>query len=323
MKLKSIIIALIGLCLFNGVVALAADSDIRFTKAYGRRYVYLRDIAKYYSMHCYVWKEKTILWNRWHHLTFYYEKKNAILDGIKVNLMFAPFHRGLQAYISDKDFLLMLDPILRHYALKKHRLKTIMLDPGHGGKDNGGSGNAIKEKNLTLELAKKLQTLLRSRGYIVLMTRSSDKTTSLAKRSELCKQLNPDIFIAIHANIAANKTVNGIETFCFAPAGTASSYSAKPVYKIQPGNKYDKNNSLLAYEIQRGVIKYSKALDRGVKHARFYVLKYASAPAVLIEVGFLSNRTEAGKLKTRTYQNKLIKGIENGILRYHQKLLKR
>ena len=322
MKLKIIIIAIAMLALLNGVTAFAGTSDIRFTKAYGKRYVYLRDVAKYYNMQCYVWKEKTVIWNRWHRLTFYHNKKNAIFDDVKVNLMFAPFNRGIQAYVSDKDFLLMIDPILRHYSIKKHRMKVIMLDPGHGGKDIGGHGSRVKEKDFTLQIAKKLRNRLRARGYMVLMTRSYDKTLTLKQRTALMKRLKPDIFISIHANIAS-KQVKGIETFCLAPVGTASTHAGKPSSKAESGNKFDKNNSALAYEMQRGLLRYSKAGDRGVKHARFYVLKKATAPAVLIELGFLSNRAEARQMKTNIYQDKLIKGIENGILRYHHKLLQR
>lgn len=324
MKLKIIIITTFTmLSLFNGLTVFAGKSDIRFTKAYGKHYVYLRDVAKYYNMQCYVWKEKTVIWNRWHRLTFYHNKKNAIFDNVKVNLMFASFNRGIQAYISDKDFLLLLDPVLRHYALKKHQMKLIMIDPGHGGKDIGGHGNRVKEKYLTLQLAKKLQASLRRRGYMVLLTRSSDQTLSLKQRTKLCKNLTPDIFISIHANIAGTKSVKGIETFCLSPTGTASSHGGKTSAKIEKGNKFDKNNSALGYEIQKGLLQYSKAADRGLKHARFYVLKHATAPAILVEVGFLSNKSEARQLKTNAYQDKIIKGLEAGILAYHRKLIHR
>jgi len=323
MKLKFIIIAITILSLFNGLPLFAGTSDIRFTKAYGRRYVYLRDVAKYYNMQCYVWKKKTVIWNRWHRLTFYHDKRSAKFDDVKVDLMFAPFSRGIQAYLSDKDFILLLDPILRHYAIKKHRMKLIMLDPGHGGKEIGGHGNKVKEKHLTLQLAKKLQVRLRRCGYRVLLTRSSDQTLSLKQRTQLCKRLSPDIFISIHANIAGTKSVKGIETFCLSPSGTASSHGGKPSSKLEQGNKFDKNNAALAYEIQKGVLKYSKGADRGLKHARFYVLKHATAPAILVEVGFLSNKTEAWKLKTNAYQDKIIKGLEAGIRNYHRKLIKR
>jgi N-acetylmuramoyl-L-alanine amidase len=318
-----ILLIILLFALFNGITTFAGNSDIRFTKAYGKHYVYLRDVAKYYSMQCYVWKNKTVIWNRWHRLTFYHNKKNAIFDNVKVSLMFAPFNRGIQAYVSDKDFLLMIDPILRHYAIKKHRLKVIMLDPGHGGKDIGGHGNGVKEKDFTLQIARKLRNRLRARGYMVLMTRSYDSTLTLKQRTTLSKRLKPDIFISIHANIAGTKSVKGIETFCLAPVDTASTHAGKPSSKVETGNKFDKNNSALAYEVQRGLLRHSKASDRGVKHARFYVLKNASSPAILIELGFLSNHAEASQMNTKNYQDKLIKGIENGILRYHHKLLQR
>ncbi len=319
-RYRLMLFLLLGMTLFAVPTAKGGSNRIRFTKAYGRHYVYLRDIARYYDMHCYVWKKKSVVWNKRHRLTFYYNKKHANIDGVKINLMYAPFRRGIQAFVSEKDFLLMIDPLIRPYALDKRQVKLIMLDPGHGGKDNGGAGNGILEKNLTLQLAKKLQQRLRHDGYKVIMTRNRDRYVSLQQRTALCKNLSPDLFVSIHANIAAKKSVSGIETFCISPVGTASTNSKTPSFKLERGNRFDKNSANLAYQVQKRLKYYCRATDRGVKHARFYVLKNASCPAILIEVGFLSNRAEAKKLLTDNYQARLVKAIENGIISHHYRL---
>lgn len=303
--------------------AATGSNKIRYTKAFNKRYVYLRDIADYYDMSCYVWKEKTVIKNRWHNLTFYHDKQYAYIDSIKVDLMHSPFRRDIQSFVSENDFMLFLDPILRHYALNKSPLKVIMLDPGHGGKDVGGTGKRkTREKDLVMEIALKLRQRLRDKGYVVLLTRSYDKTVSLAQRTILAGKMSPDIFVSIHANIAA-PSVSGIETFFLAPVGTASSHSSKPSYDKEKGNKFDKNSAALAYQVQRNLIRYTKAADRGVKRSRFYVLKNASCPAVLVELGFLSNTSEESKMRTDSYQDLLVRGIEMGILSYHSELRKK
>ena len=296
----------------------ATQQAVRYKEAQGRRYVYLRDVATYYGLKCYVWKEKTSLYGRYAKFEFTHDKRSAVLNGVRTTLYYAPFRAGIQAFISEQDLYKILDPLLRKKALPKRRTKVILIDAGHGGKDQGGRGKKLLEKNLVLTVANDLRDQLKRLGFNVLMTRSSDYKVSLERRAELCKKYKADLFVSVHGNIAGTKTVSGIETFCMTPAKTASSNGGKPKSKREAGNKYDIYNYALAYQVQRSLLRRTKAEDRGVKFARFYVLKHSSCPAILVEIGFLSNSKEEKSLSTRWRQQQTAKGIAEGIMAYRR-----
>ena len=150
------------------------------------------------------------------------------------------------------------------------------------------------------------------------MTRAADSTLSLQARAGLCEKFRPDLFISVHCNAASQKTINGIETFAMTPAGCASSSDSRPSSARGSGNAFDKNNYRLAYEIQKALVRNTKAEDRGVKHARFFVLRNATCPAVLIETGFISNQREGALLNRADYQAKIVNAIVLGILNYRR-----
>jgi N-acetylmuramoyl-L-alanine amidase len=123
-------------------------------------------------------------------------------------------------------------------------------------------------------------------------------------------------------NIASDRNVNGIETFVMTPAGAASTYDRKTNWRRENGNSFDKNNLRLGYEIHKSMIKKTKAPDRGVKRARFVVLKDAPCPAVLLETGFLSNPKEERALGRGSYQQTLALAIAEGIIKYSRAVKK-
>lgn len=297
-----------------------ASGYVRYTKAYGRNYVYLPDVAKYYGMQSSSDPKKTVLFSKYSLLVFVTDKRACYVNGIKVNLLFPAIKHKSYRCISNMDFLKTIDPILRHWALKKHKLEKIVIDPGHGGKDRGASGKKLHEKDVTLALSKKVASLLAQTGYKVYLTRNSDVFIELKKRPALAKRIKADMFISIHANQTDKKSVAGAESFCMTPAGAASTYSPKPSLTSYAGNKNDANNIALTYWIQRSLVGKTKTVDRGVKHARFMVLKESSCPAALIETGFLSNAKEEKLLGTDAYQWKVARAIVQGILRYHYQL---
>ena len=306
-----------GIALIIALTALSSNAQyVRFTKAYGKRYVYLTDVAKYYGMTLRCGRKKCLMGSRYSQLLFTFNKRSSFINGVKVNLLNAPFLAKRKPFVSEHDFLLLIDPILRKGALSRRKLTTIMIDPGHGKKDSGAVGSRYKEKNIVLMIAKSLRTKLTRLGFKVLMTRNSDTFPSLKGRTDAADKFKPDIFISIHCNSAASKTASGIETFCMTPAGEASSSEYKLQKSKQKGNNHDKENVRLAYEIQKNLIKSTKATDRGVKFARFFVLKNINCPGVLVETGFLSNNVEEARLGYKNYQTKIVNGLTNGILAY-------
>ena len=297
-----------------------AAANIRYTKAYGRNYVYLPDVAKYYGMTYSPNDKKTVLFSKYSLLSFTTDKKTCYINGIKIDLLFPVIKHKSYRCISSVDFMKTVDPIIRHWALRKSIPRRIVVDPGHGGKDKGASGKRFHEKDIVLSISRKVSRLLKHIGYEVYLTRNSDVFIDLQKRPAIARRLNADMFISIHVNKADKKDVSGAECFSMTPAGATSTYSRKPAYKSYPGNKNDANNIALTYWIQRSLVGKTKAVDRGVKHARFMVLKESSCPSVLVEAGFLSNPQEEKLLGTESYQWKIARGIVQGILRYHYQL---
>ncbi len=298
----------------------AAGPYIRYAYNNGMKYVYVKDVATYYGMKMQPGDKTCVIRGQTGNATFTYNHREGMINGLKVTFMFPPYVKGDDTMISEYDFLLVVDPILRS-AVAKHKLGVIVLDPGHGGKDNGAQGRFYREKDLTLLLAKRLKEILRARGYIVLLTREKDTFIELADRPAKATAYKADLFVALHCNSAGSavSNVNGIETFCLTPEGAPSSSDAKARNSSRMnGNAYNRNNIYLAYCIQRGMLRSTGATDRGIKQARFVVLKDVRCPSVLVEAGFLSNLTEEKNLATGSYQDKITFGIAEGIIAYHK-----
>ncbi len=193
----------------------------------------------------------------------------------------------------------------------------VVLDPGHGGADSGTIGpQNLFEKQIVLDISKRVKRKLNASNVAVRMTRDKDTTLTLQERPKLAARWGADAFVSIHANSATSKRACGIETFVIPGAGFPSTSSNTPDKKAYPGNNNDAVNTLLAGFIQQGILAQTKAPDRGVKRARFSVLRDANCPAVLVEVGFLSNPTEATQLNTESYRDRVAEGIAQGILTY-------
>jgi N-acetylmuramoyl-L-alanine amidase len=298
----------------------AGNKYIRYANVHGMRYIYLKDVARYYGMNLQVGSKTSEMRNRSASASFVYNKREGMINGVKVNYMYPPFVSGVEPMISEFDFNMLLEPAIRS-AVPRHKIGVIVIDPGHGGKDKGAEGRVYSEKDLNLLIARKLKDLLRSKGYIVILTRDKDVYIDLASRSGKAKAMKADLFVSIHCNSIGRgvSAVNGIETFCLTPEGAPSTADAKArnAYR-QSGNDNNKNNFLLAYNVQKNILRSTGAMDRGLKHARFAVLKDAPCPAVLVETGFLSNLQEERNLGNSAYQSRLAFGIADGIISYHR-----
>ena len=284
----------------------------------GRRYLALADIARFYGMSMVRGENsRYTLSLRNARIVLTVNKRYGSLNGIAVTYLFAPVHLSGRPYVSELDFSKVIEPVMRNAVLPKKRIRSIMIDPGHGGQDNGAPGpNRSWEKQITLSISLKLRDALRARGFNVFMTRTGDRYPSLENRVNMHAKARTDLFLSIHCNASVVKSINGIETFVVTPAGAPSSSDTKSNFTRNPGNSFDRQNYRLAYEIQRQLIWKTGAEDRGVKHARFYVIKNVACPAVLIETGFLSNYREGTQLLTRKRQQETVNAIVDGILRY-------
>ncbi|MEW6068130.1 MAG: N-acetylmuramoyl-L-alanine amidase [Nitrospirota bacterium] len=220
------------------------------------------------------------------------------------------------------------------------KVKTIMIDPGHGGSDVGCIGEmGTYEKDITLDIAKRLKERLKQHGYKVLMTREDDITLPLAKRVEIAQLSKADMFISIHLNYLTTKPINIIETYFFGPPSdettlklaerenSDSQYGLsdfkKILEKMEDALKYQESSEL-AISIQKNLFsnvrkENKKVKDYGVKRAPFVVLLGVDVPAVLTEVSCLSNIEEEIRLNTEGYRENIAYYLEAGMLDYLNK----
>ena len=302
----------------------APRRPIRSILVSGRKYVSMSDTANHYGLKMAVRGDDIFLYSKHVKAEFNLKKRAGSFNNLKVHWFFVPLKRGNAYYLSELDLLVQLDPLLRPKSLPKRPVRTVLIDPGHGGKDTGAIGvNGKKEKEIALAIALKLRRKLVKLGYSVRLTRAGDNFPTLEKRVNIFKASNPkpDLYISIHCNSAGDRNVSGIETFAATPAGAPSTADAAPGTQAFPGNQFNKYNLQLAYDIQRALVKnLPYATDRGVKHARFYVIRNVQCPAVLIETGFLSNRPECIRLSSDAYQEQVASAILAGILSYAAKV---
>ena len=171
----------------------------------------------------------------------------------------------------------------------------VFIDAGHGGSDPGALGFGYRESDLNLQIAKKIESKLKSRGIDVKMSRSSDIYYSLSERAEMANDYGADAFVSIHQNSAESASANGIETYY---------------------NRNKEEEKPLSNDVQTQVINKTGATNRGVKNAEFTVLVKSNMISALVECGFISNESEVKNLSDSDYQDKLATGIADGIENY-------
>lgn len=320
---RCIVFAVLLAVLAGGTAsAQASKVRVRYVTVEGRRYLVLEDVAAYYGMRFSLApsNKSVLLQSRYSRLDFTLESRDSTLNSVAVHLGLPVRSWRGGAVISDTDFQLTLDPILRYQCLPRGNVRRVMLDPGHGGKDPGTRGDKLRqeEKTVMLALAKLLQAELVRRGYEVALTRSGDQTVDLSRRPALAGQWGADVFISLHANYVGTASVRGIETFRLTPKGTVSSYGNSTNSVTRPGNASDRRNARLAYEVQKALVGATGAPDRGVRQANFQVLREATCPAILVETGFMSNSQDERLLGSAAHRAKIASGIADGIDRYRQ-----
>ena len=320
-RFRNTILPLFFFAVFFGSALLdAAPVRLRSIWASGRRSVHLLDAASGLGAAVSRSASQIALTRGKERLLFYPGRRYASFNNIRVNLCYPLLMQKTNPYLAKVDYENLLVPFLGSRLPYKHKIGRIVIDPGHGGRDRGTAGRRLQEKTITLNLSNRVANILRAYGYKVELTRTRDTTLSLGARSAYANKRGADLFVSIHVNSAADRSVRGIETFCLTPEGAASSNSGQPVTSRYAGNAKNPNNFLLAYHLQRAMLLQTKASDRGVKFARFAVLRDIRCPGALVEVGFVSNRSDEANLGSAAYQDKLARGIAAGILNYHRSL---
>ena len=303
--------ALLVCLILSGV----AWTPARFSNK-GRRYLDLAAFAGQYQMKVVRSGKKVLAEGPGKKLVMEVSNRKIVWNGMTILLGHPVIQQGDRIGVSESDWNSTLRALFSLQTIFPHRLRVITLDAGHGGSDRGAAGRISKEKDITLKLTRRVADILRRCQYQVHLTRHSDVSLPLKSRTALQRSRQSDLFVSIHVNATTDKKVTGIETFCLTPADAPSSHG-KGEFVKNPSNRFDINNFALACCVQRSLLKRTGALDRGVKRARFAVLRDISAPGVLVEIGFISNLQEERRLNDPVYVEKIARGIAEGIILYH------
>jgi len=272
----------------------------------------------------------------------------AEINGQK-QTMAAPFlfHRGTIAVPLDFKKRFVGHRTITKPFIKKapapyfgYTIRKVVIDAGHGGKDPGAvSRSGVKEKSITLDIAKRLKKVLESKGIRVILTRSSDQYVSLSRRAQVSNKSGADLFISIHVNSFKSRRAYGFETYYFSQASdnvaraleiaenaayvneVSSSNSSRNLKAIVGDMIYTENiaaSKEIAKHICDNTCRIIGVRNRGIKSARFAVLKKADIPAILVEVGFISNPKEEKALRNSFYRQQIAEGLASGISNYRR-----
>jgi N-acetylmuramoyl-L-alanine amidase len=222
------------------------------------------------------------------------------------------------------DLLKTFDPMLRpNVEISKRPLLGVVVDPGHGGGDYGTrAARGLSEKAANLDVSKRLVRLLEAAGIPWVLTRTKDRYVDHGVRAALADDRPGYIFVSIHFNEDSSRETVGWETYCLSPQYAPSTSSGGTLRgderEAWPGNEFDHHNFLLTQAIHRAAVtaKTNAPSDRGLKRARFKVLRLARAPSVLVEGGFMSNPAESALLKTEAYRQQIAQWVFDGIMVY-------
>ena len=243
------------------------------------------------------------------------------INGVKQWLAFPVLAHEGKVFISRLDLSKIIEPRLRPEMIPGVQpFTTIVLDPGHGGHDRGAISKFGFEKDFALDVALRARKLLESQGYKVVMTRSTDVFIPLEKRPAVANNIAGSVFVSIHFNSSSsNADARGFEIFSMAPRGAPATNDARPAerdLREELGNALDLPSSALAGSVYHALLGHVPMIDRGIKHARFAVLRLSTVPAVLVECGFVSNKAESTLISSGAWRAHVAEAIVEGVENY-------
>jgi len=196
---------------------------------------------------------------------------------------------------------------------------VVVIDPGHGGQDSGTAKAGIFEKDLTLDVALRVERLLQRQGVATLLTRRGDIHVSLADRVRMANEQRNGVFVSIHFDDAARPAATGVETY-YAAHQVSNPVRAAfwlPFRRTPPDSANLESQSLASF-IQEALASHTQAVNRGTAPQQFFVLANVRHPAALVEGGFLTNADEISKLATDDYREKIAAAIRDGVMNYRE-----
>ncbi|MEY2559193.1 MAG: N-acetylmuramoyl-L-alanine amidase [Verrucomicrobiota bacterium] len=312
--LAALVVALVG--------SAAAATEWTVIRQRERPYVTFANVAQFYQFPEYTRISRTVsLRSERRVIRAQAGTSEFSINGVRFFANFPLVSSGEDDLVSVMDVSKIIEPVLRPSRIQRaEKVETVVLDPGHGGADQGASSTWGTEKGFTLDVALAARTLLIRAGYKVEMTRVNDVAVSLQDRVNFANRFPHAVFVSIHFNSSSGGA--GVESYTLAPEGVPSNASSEHHISAidlgrYAGNAFDTQNIALTASIHASVLSKLSVFDRGVRHARFHVLRDVKIPAVLLEGGFISDPAEGQRISTAQYRQQLGAAIAQGIQNYN------
>ena len=313
---------LVGVIAITQTTALAAD-DWQIIKVSGQDYLSVDNVSRFYGLPAGIAAsgEKVEFEAAKNPLEFVSGSREVMINGARSWLCFPAIEQNGKLLVSRTDLAKTIEPLVRpHRVPNVGKVQTIVVDPGHGGYDKGQVSRYGYEKDFALDVARKLRPLLLSKGLRVIMTREGDYFVPLEVRAQIANKARDSIFVSIHFNASNDdRNATGFEIFSFTPRGapsTSDSAVAPSALSTQPGSAVDAQSLALSACIYHSLLGHIPEYDRGIKRARFAVLRLTKVPAVLIEGGFLTEQGQCKLIAQKEWRAKLAHAISVGIESY-------
>jgi N-acetylmuramoyl-L-alanine amidase len=320
--IRSLAVAMVVCFLAQPPLTAATAAGWDIAKIEGRDYVSVESMKRFYNFTKLTRSGTSlVLENSKVEMKLKIGGNECLMNGVKFVFTHAVAAVGDKAYISRMDLAKLVDPVLRPNFIKNAAdFRTVILDPGHGGKDPGATNSLGTEAGYNLKVANRTKSLLEAKGFRVVMTRNSDRFLSLQERVELANAIRENaVFVSIHFN-SGGREARGIETFTLSPPGV-SHYGRGLIAadsQARVGNEHDSANIALATSVHGSLLRrlQKNTFDRGIKRARFSVLSGVRHPAILLEGGFMTHPYEARLIQNEAYQNAIASGVVDAIVKY-------
>jgi len=302
---------------------LPANPGWQIVKVNGRDYITGDSIHQFYRFSTYK-LEGTHVWLRSNNLILKAQigSQEMLINNIKFILSYPVTESGGKALFSRLDLCKLIDPVLRPtYITDAEPFDTVVVDAGHGGHDAGARGIYGYEKDFALKMATAMREALMSKGFKVVMTRSTDTFITLGGRVAVANATPNSIFLSLHFN-SGGSAASGIETFALTPQGSSASLERGGGYNYSSltGNSHDSANIALATAVHAMVISRFKFVDRGIKRAQWSVLTGCKRPGILFEGGFVTNGSECRLIASDTYRQSVSTAIADAVMNYRTAL---
>ncbi|HSP44722.1 MAG TPA: N-acetylmuramoyl-L-alanine amidase, partial [Chthoniobacterales bacterium] len=299
------------------------SQDWQVIKIGPRDYLSVDNIAKFYGLIGNVDStgKVVVLNNGRNMLQVTLDSREAIVNGVRNWFCFPVIAHENKFLVSRIDLAKTIEPQLRPQMIQRSgKIQTIVLDPGHGGFDKGAPSTFGYEKDYALDVARQLRPLLQAKGFKVIMTREIDVFIPLDVRARIANATKDSIFVSIHFNsTSTNPNATGFEIFSLTPRGAPSTNDESlslHFVNLQAGSPMEAQSFELSTAVYHSLLGNLQEFDRGIKRARFAVLRQTKVPSILVEGGFLSEAGGAKRIADPAWRKQLAESLSTGIESY-------